>query len=69
MQNLDFEGWDSQAHREFPGKLVSAHLSLEILGMETGHAGRTGRARSPLGTRAGRGAPGLYESQRPEDVS
>ena len=30
--NLNFKGWNSQAHRESPGNLESVNLSREILG-------------------------------------
>ena len=34
--DLSFEGWNSQAHREFPGNLVSSNLRWDNLSREIG---------------------------------
>ena len=44
--NLRFKGWNSQVHREFPGKFESAHLSRENLSREIGRMVDSDIARS-----------------------
>ena len=41
MINLDFKGWNSQAHREFPGKFESSNVSRDNVSREIGRTGRT----------------------------
>ena len=36
MQNLNFKGWNSQVHREFPRKFESSNLSRDNLSREIG---------------------------------
>ena len=36
QQNLDFKGWNSRVHREFPGKLESTNLSRDTRSREIG---------------------------------
>ena len=43
-QNLDFEGWNSQAHRAFPGSFESRNLSRDNLSWEVGRRRRAARA-------------------------
>ena len=44
-QNLNFEGWSSHVHGEFPGKFESTNLSRDNLSREIGRAsGRAARA-------------------------
>ena len=33
-QNLDFKGWNSQAHGEFPGEFDSSNLSRDNISRE-----------------------------------
>ena len=35
-RNLDFRGWNSHLHRDFPGNLESRNFSREILSRATG---------------------------------
>ena len=36
MHNLDFKGWNSQAHREFPGKFESSNVGRHNVTREIG---------------------------------
>ena len=43
------KGWDSQAHRELPGKLESSNLSRDNLSREIGRSHPIPLLRSPFG--------------------
>ena len=43
---LKFKGWNSQAHREFPGKSGSSNLGREVLNKEIGTESRSRQIRS-----------------------
>ena len=49
-QNLKFKGWNSQAHREFPGKFESSNLSRDNLSRETGRSYFYGARPGPKST-------------------
>ena len=47
-RNRNFQGWNSQAHRGFPGKFESSHLSRDNVRREIGCMEHLWRAAAPL---------------------
>ena len=45
--NLDFKGWSSQAHREFPGNVESTNVSRDDVSREIGRTVTQARSTFP----------------------